>query len=105
MEKLGLKAPNTKENKSKAVIHQGEISKFMDHHKVMLKRFMILDARALLVYKDNISFHSHPAKPWMVIPLSEIDGVKVYQVKDMPHFEKMDEDQEKIKAMVSPQIG
>jgi hypothetical protein len=50
----------------------------MDHHKVMLKRFMILDARALLVYKDNISFHSHPTKPWMVIPLSEIDGVKVY---------------------------
>ena len=73
----------TKESKSKAVIHESEIYKFQDRHKMILKRFMFLNSRALLAYKDKISFYSYPQKPLLVIPLGKIENIDVYTIQNM----------------------
>ena len=73
----------SKDNKSKSAVYQGEISKFQDRHKIVIKRYMFLNSRALLAYKDQVSFYNSPSKPWLVIPLGEIANIDVYSVENL----------------------
>ena len=43
---------------------------------------MLLNSRALLAYKDKISLYSYPQKPWLVVPLEEIQNIFVYSVQN-----------------------
>lgn len=114
-EKMGLKLQPSKDSKNKSVLHQNEISMFMTLHKVLLKRYMVLTPKALVVYKerknDGAFNFSSLSKPWMIIPLSEILDVEIYQAGDKKKDIELNDsksesdkkEDEKSKAMVSQQ--
>ena len=43
----------------------------------MLQRYIVLNNRALLLYKNNVAYQAYPEKPTSVIPLPEIARVNV----------------------------
>jgi hypothetical protein len=50
---MGLKLQVPKEQlRLKSVLHQHEISMFVPQQKVVLKRYLVLTLKALVVYKD-----------------------------------------------------
>lgn len=95
--KMGLKLQAPKEQmKLKYVLHHHEISMFVAQQKVVLKRYLVLTPKALVVYKDQGSFASNPLKPWMIVPLSEIHEVELQKAS-----EKRDYNLEEEKSIVS----
>lgn len=64
------------------VLHHEEIGMFMPLNRVLLRRYMTLTAKALVIYKDQATFVSHPNKAWMIIPLSEITEMKLNKATD-----------------------
>lgn len=84
-----MQVQTSKDTKFKAIIHESEINKYQDRHKMLLKRFMFLNSRALVAYKDKISFYSYPQKPWLIIPLGKIENINVYTVNHMQHLTKI----------------
>lgn len=97
-EKMGLKLKPQKTNSKivKSILHQSDISMFMPSHKLRLDRCMVLTPKALVVYKEskdkaNFQFSSHN-KPWMVIPLCEIQDVEIYKASDKKKDISFDEE-------------
>ncbi len=54
------------------VILEGPISKFVNRHHNLVKRYIVLNRHGLFVYSDDVAFKNFPAKPKVVIPLDEI---------------------------------
>jgi len=63
------------ENVDNCVIMEGPISKFMNKHHNLVKRYLVLNQFGLFVYKDDIAFKSFPLKPAVVIPMGEIASI------------------------------
>lgn len=61
-------------------MHHSEISMFIQQHKVLIKRFMVLTHNALIIYKDKVSFVNAMSKPWMAIPLEALVNVEIQKV-------------------------
>lgn len=57
------------------IIMEGPISKFMNKHSNLVKRYLVLNSLGLFVYKDDIGFRSFPHKPAVVIPLNQIASI------------------------------
>jgi hypothetical protein len=54
---MGLKVMPYKEmskskSKTKMIMHHDEISMFMSQHRVLLRRYMALTPKAMVIYKD-----------------------------------------------------
>ena len=58
-----------------SIILEGPISKFVDKHHNLVKRYLVLNRHALFVYKDDLSFKSFPQKPSLIIPLGEVASI------------------------------
>lgn len=58
-----------------SIILEGPISKFVNKHHTLVKRYLVLNSHGLFVYKDDLAFKNFPAKPVVVIPLGEIASV------------------------------
>ncbi len=58
------------------VILEGPISKFVNRHHNLVKRYIVLNRHGLFVYSDDVAFKNFPAKPKVVIPLDEIAAVE-----------------------------
>ena len=69
-------------SKKNNVIFEGELSKYMERHKTLVKKYLVLVANALLIYKDNLSFRSFPSRVAIPIPLSEIQTVKIKEINN-----------------------
>lgn len=54
------------------IILEGPISKFVNRHHNLVKRYIVLNCHGLFVYSDDVAFKNFPAKPKVVIPLDEI---------------------------------
>ena len=54
------------------MIYESEISKYIPRHQTMLKRYAVLNNRALLFYKDEVAYQAYSNKPTVVIPLAEV---------------------------------
>jgi hypothetical protein len=54
IERMGLKFQAYKESKykSKSILHHDEIGMFIPLHRVLLRRYMALTPKALVIYKD-----------------------------------------------------
>ena len=86
-EKMGLKLQQPKETiRIKSVMHQNEICMYIPQQKQVLKRYLVLTPMALVVYIDKGSFTSKPIKPFMIVPLSEIQEVDLHKAKDKRDF-------------------
>lgn len=57
------------------VIYESPISKFLNKHHNLVKRYLVLNGHGLFVYKDDLAFQSFPNRPSVVIPLNEILSV------------------------------
>jgi len=57
------------------IIMEGPISKFIQKHHNIVRRYLVLNKHAIFVYKDEYAFKSFPNKPLVLIPLNEIAGV------------------------------
>lgn len=79
---MPYKEMSKSKSKTKMIMHHDEISMFMSQHRVLLRRYMALTPKAIVIYKDQASFVTHPTKPWMIIPLSDITDVKMHQASD-----------------------
>ncbi len=76
IEKKMHKVMNSKSDESlNSIILEGPISKFVNKHHTLVKRYCVLNSHALFVYKDDLAFKNFPAKPVVVIPLGEIASV------------------------------
>ena len=58
-----------------AIILEGPISKFVNRHHNLVKRYIVLNSSCLFVYKDDLAFKRDPSKPHVVMPLRELAGV------------------------------
>lgn len=58
-----------------SIILEGPISKFVNRHHNLVKRYIVLNSTCLFVYKDDLAFKRDPSKPQKVMPLREIAGV------------------------------
>ena len=67
-------------------MHQNEICMYIPQQKQVLKRYLVLTPMALVVYIDKGSFTSKPIKPFMIVPLSEIQEVDLHKAKDKRDF-------------------
>lgn len=57
------------------IIHEGALSKLINKHHNLVKRYVVLNPKGLFVYKDDIAFRSFPQKPTVVIPMGEIHNI------------------------------
>jgi hypothetical protein len=49
----------------------------MDKQKIQLMRWIILNKKAILIYKDSLSSQCFPMKPLYAIPLNEVANIVV----------------------------
>lgn len=63
------------ENTQNSVIIEGPISKFLNRHHNIVKRYLVLNSVGIFVYKDLSAFQGFPTKPAMVMPFNEIVSV------------------------------
>lgn len=54
------------------IVLEGHISKFINKHHNLVKRYLVLNKCGMFVYKDEIAFRSFPYKPSIIIPLGEV---------------------------------
>lgn len=59
------------------VILEGPISKFLNKHHKIVKRYVVLNKHAFFVYKDESMWRSLPDQPHVVIPLKEITSINL----------------------------
>ena len=57
------------------VEYEGEMNRYLNYQQKLLKRYFVLNNRALLLYKDNTSYNAHPKSPTHIVPLAEIVNV------------------------------
>ena len=69
------KCEESDENALNAIILEGPISKFVNKHHNLVKRYIVLNRHGLFVYKDDLAFKNFPSKPAVVVPLNEIAAV------------------------------
>ena len=72
-----ISSPNELSSARQKVIYEGELLKYLKYKQTMLLRYIVLNNRALLLYKNNVAYQSYPQKPTSVIPLLEIARVNV----------------------------
>ena len=65
-----------KEDVSKNItIMEGSISKFLNKHNNLVKRYLVLNQYGFFVYKDEQAFKSFPQRPAVVMPVEEIASI------------------------------
>ncbi|CDW90472.1 protozoan cyanobacterial globin family protein [Stylonychia lemnae] len=69
-------------------IFQGELNRFMEKQKSQLPRWLVLNNKALFIYKDELNAKSFPQKPLYAIPLPEISQVNSKEVLLHPNQRK-----------------
>ena len=69
------KSMNRRLSDENNIIMEGILSKYMNKHHTLVKRYVVLNSLALFVYKDDVAFRSFPMKPVIVVPLCEIASV------------------------------
>lgn len=68
-------APIKFKMKKNVLLLEGELSKYMERHKTLLKRYLVLNNNALLIYKDNLAYQSFPYKPTIVLPMQAVTNI------------------------------
>ena len=66
---------NPQINKNKQTILEGPISKFLNKHHNLVKRYLVLNSYGFFVYKDELAFRTSPTKPNVIIPCEEIADI------------------------------
>jgi len=70
-----VKSRSGESNVECSIIHEGALSKLINKHHNLVKRYLVLNPNGLFVYKDDIAFRSFPQKPTVVIPMGEISNI------------------------------
>ena len=73
-----------------SIIYKGPISKFINKHHNLVKRYLVLNMFGLFVYKDEQAFLSFPQKPAVVIPMAEISCINQREFLAQSMFKNQD---------------
>jgi len=89
--------PSANNNKEKTpredngIILEGPISIFLNKHRNVAKRYLVLNRHAFFVYSDEIAWKSTPDRPLVFVPLCEVANVdqREFAAHKMLHSGKM----------------